>query len=130
VQDCLGVVDALLRFNVSNQNYFRELSLPASLPPLLGFPNPPPAHDQPVPQEFSLQFWDAQRLTNANAIVGIMKMIAGGKGANTQVRKHYIAPQDPINIKQIQTALHRCLIELSLSGNAPTALKTKVSDMI
>lgn len=86
VQDCLGVVDALLRFNVSNQNYFRELSLPASLPPLLGFPNPPPAHDQPIPQEFSLQFWDAQRLTNANAIVSIMKMVAGGKGAITQVR--------------------------------------------
>lgn len=85
VQDCLTIVDGLLRFNVSNQSYFRELSLPPLLPGLLLFPSPPPAPDQPTPQEFSLQFWDAQKLINATILVEIIGLLSHSKGAN-QVR--------------------------------------------
>ncbi|KDQ20259.1 hypothetical protein BOTBODRAFT_27675 [Botryobasidium botryosum FD-172 SS1] len=112
VQDCLGVIDKLLRFNVSNQNYFRELNLPPLLPPLLLFPSPPPPTDQPVPQTFSLQFWDGQKLANARVVVDIMGMLATGNS--------------PANQKVLeQTGTFRCLLELGLSSNAPTPLKTQ-----
>lgn len=86
VQDCLNVVDKLLRFNVSNQNYFRELNLPPQLAPLLLFPSPPPPADQPVPQQFSLQFWDKQKLANARVVVDIIGMLASGNSPGNLVR--------------------------------------------
>ncbi|QRW25340.1 transporter Uso1, related protein [Rhizoctonia solani] len=79
VQDCLAVVDAMLRFNSSNQNYFRELSLPPRIPPLLLYPSPPPPLNVPAPQEFALQFWDAQKLANAGMLVGIISLLTGSK---------------------------------------------------
>lgn len=88
-QDCLVIVDGLLRFNVSNQLYFRELSLPSTLPSLLLYPSPIPPPDQPTPQEFSLQFWDDQKVANASIVVAIIGILSKGKGAN-QVRVMYI----------------------------------------
>ena len=81
-QDCLIIIDGLLRFNGSNQSYFRELSLPSALPPLLLYPSPPPHPDHPTPQEFSLQFWDAQKISNASIVVNIIGLLSKGKGAS------------------------------------------------
>jgi intracellular protein transport protein USO1 len=84
-QDCLVIIDGLLRYNPSNQLYFRELSLPAALPSLLLYPSPPPPPDQPTPQEFALQFWDAQKLQNANIVINVIGILSRGKGVS-QVR--------------------------------------------
>ncbi|KAG8681949.1 hypothetical protein FRC11_000448 [Ceratobasidium sp. 423] len=115
VQDCLAVVDAMLRFNSSNQNYFRELSLPPRLPPLLLYPTPPPPPNVPAPQEFSLQFWDPQKLANAGMLVGIISLLTGSK---TKAAEPSLRPLEAAGI-------FRCLVELGLSSNAPAPLKTQ-----
>ncbi|KAE9382567.1 hypothetical protein BT96DRAFT_1051836, partial [Gymnopus androsaceus JB14] len=69
----------LLRFNSSNQSYFRETGLTPLLLSLLLFP-PNILSDAPTPQEFTLQFWDDQKLVNALAIVAIIGLLIGSKG--------------------------------------------------
>ncbi|KAG9088102.1 hypothetical protein FRC07_012663, partial [Ceratobasidium sp. 392] len=115
VQDCLAVVDAMLRFNSSNQNYFRELSLPPRLPPFLLYPSPPPPPHIPAPQEFALQFWDAQKLANAGMLVGIISLLNGPKGKSAE----------PGHRALEVVGTYRCLAEIALASNAPAALKTQ-----
>ncbi|KAJ7744676.1 p115 like vesicle tethering protein [Mycena metata] len=108
-QEALACVDGLLRFNTSNQSYFRETPLPPVLCSLLLFPPNLPMQDA-APQEFALQFWDDQKLSNASFIVGIMGMlISSSKGNSTQE----------------VAAFTRCLVEIALASNAPTPLKTQ-----
>ncbi|KAJ7125418.1 p115 like vesicle tethering protein [Mycena epipterygia] len=107
-QEALACVDGLLRFNTSNQSYFRETPLPPVLCSLLLFPPSLPMHEA-APQEFALQFWDDQKLSNASFVVGIMGMLIGSsKGNSVQV-----------------SAFTRCLVEIALASNAPTPLKTQ-----
>ncbi|KAJ7722055.1 p115 like vesicle tethering protein [Mycena maculata] len=108
-QEALSCVDGLLRFNTSNQSYFRETPLPPVLCSLLLFPPNLALHDA-APQEFALQFWDDQKLSNASFVVGIMGMlISSSKGNSTQEVSAYT----------------RCLVEIALASNAPTPLKTQ-----
>ncbi|KAJ7198467.1 p115 like vesicle tethering protein [Mycena pura] len=108
-QEALACVDSLLRFNTSNQSYFRETPLPPALCTLLFYP-PSLSMRDPAPQEFALQFWDDQKLANASLIVGIMGMlISSSKGNSAQEVSSYT----------------RCLVELALASNAPTPLKTQ-----
>ncbi|KAF8515323.1 p115 like vesicle tethering protein [Hysterangium stoloniferum] len=108
VQDSLKCMDGLLRFNVSNQSYFRETSLLPHITPLLLFPsNLPPT--TPAPQEFALQFWELQKTINASLVVGILGMLIGSKGGSTN-EQHLII---------------RCLLELALASNAPTSIKIR-----
>ncbi|KAH7103470.1 p115 like vesicle tethering protein [Auriculariales sp. MPI-PUGE-AT-0066] len=104
VQESLTCVETLLRFNVSNLNYFREIGLVSTLCPLFLFPaNLPDSH--PAPQEFALQFWDTQKGSNAQIVLGVIGMLVHGKaGAG-------------------DTSMVRFLVELALASNAPTALK-------
>ncbi|KAJ7133695.1 p115 like vesicle tethering protein [Mycena crocata] len=107
--EALACVDGLLRFNTSNQSYFRETPLPPVLCSLLLFPPTLPMHEA-APQEFALQFWDDQKLSNASFVVGIMGMlISSSKG----------------NGGQEVSAFTRCLVEIALASNAPTPLKTQ-----
>ncbi|KAG5642214.1 hypothetical protein DXG03_003406 [Asterophora parasitica] len=104
----LTCVDGLLRFNSSNQSYFRETPIPPVLCSLLLFP--PNLQIQDVaPQEFALQFWDAQKQANASLVIGIIGILVGSKGGSAQ--EAY--------------AFTRCLVELALASNAPTPLKTQ-----
>ncbi|KIJ15660.1 hypothetical protein PAXINDRAFT_11773 [Paxillus involutus ATCC 200175] len=106
--DALRCVDGLLRFNSSNQSYFRETSLPALLCSLLLFPPNQQLQDS-VPQDFSLQFWDQQKAANVSLIIGIMGMLVGSKGSSNQETTVFV----------------RCLVEVALASNAPTPLKTQ-----
>ncbi|KAG9312335.1 hypothetical protein JVU11DRAFT_7651 [Chiua virens] len=106
--DALRCVDGLLRFNASNQSYFRETSLPALLCSLLLFPPNLQLQDA-APQEFALQFWDQQKTANVSLMLGIMGMLVGSKGGSSQETTLYI----------------RCFMELALASNAPTFLKTQ-----
>ncbi|KAF8058707.1 p115 like vesicle tethering protein [Lyophyllum atratum] len=104
----LTCVDGLLRFNSSNQCYFRETPLPPVLCSLLLFPWNLQIRDA-APQEFALQFWDTQKQINASLVIGIMGMLIGSKGSSGQEA----------------SAFTRCLIETALASNTPTALKTQ-----
>ncbi|KAI6101425.1 p115 like vesicle tethering protein [Pisolithus croceorrhizus] len=108
VHDVLRCVDGLLRFNSSNQSYFRGTSLPALLCSFLLFPSKLQPQDAP-PQEFALQFWDPKKAANASLVIGIMGMLIGSKGSTSQ---------------EIHVFM-RCLLELALASNAPTSLKTQ-----
>ena len=56
--------------------------LPPMLPALLLFP-PTLKPDQPVPQDFALQFWDApHKPANASLVVGIIGMLVNSKGGS------------------------------------------------
>jgi hypothetical protein len=99
----LTCVDALLRFNSSNQvsspqeqwntflhllqSYFRETPLFPIVSQLLQFP-PNIRLTDPAPQEFALQFWDEQKTLNASLIVGIMGIFVGSKGSTTRMCLH------------------------------------------
>jgi intracellular protein transport protein USO1 len=100
-QGALRCVEGLLRHNPSNQvrdrhridriqssssiyiiqSYFGETPFPPTLCALLLFP-PDIQLDVAPPQEFSLQFWDDQKLTNATLVVGIMGLLLGTKGGD------------------------------------------------
>ncbi|KAI0264148.1 p115 like vesicle tethering protein [Gloeopeniophorella convolvens] len=108
VTDALKCVDTLLRFNTSNQSYFRETNLPALLCSLLFF-NPSIQPDQGVPQEFALQFWNEDKTINAGLILECIGMLLGSKGAG--LREGY--------------AFTRLFIEMALASNAPTKLKVQ-----
>jgi len=114
VQDALLCVDMLLRFNSSNQNYFHSTPLPPTLPSLLLFPPNLPL-SEPAPQGFALQFWDAQKEANVGCIVDIIGLLVGGKSGGGDLES-IIFP--------------RILIELALSSNAPTALKTRALKLL
>ncbi|KAG6382152.1 hypothetical protein JVT61DRAFT_797 [Boletus reticuloceps] len=112
-QDALRCADGLLRFNASNQSYFRETSLPALLCSLVLFPPNLQLQDAP-PQEFALQFWDQQKTTNVSLIIGIMGMLIGSKGSSNQETMLYV----------------RYFVELALASNAPTPMKTQALHLL
>ncbi|KAJ3575282.1 hypothetical protein NP233_g1210 [Leucocoprinus birnbaumii] len=107
-QGALTCVDGLLRFNNSNQSYFKETQLPPALCSLLLYPLALPIHES-APQEFALQFWDEQKAINASLAIGILGMLIGTKASGSQENWGFI----------------RCLIEIGLASNAPTNLKTQ-----
>lgn len=65
----------------------------------------------PAPQEFALQFWDAQKTASAGIVLGIMDMMVSGKGGASG-----------------DSSMVRFLVELALASNAPTQLKMLVRD--
>ncbi|WRT66630.1 uncharacterized protein IL334_003589 [Kwoniella shivajii] len=111
VQDALTVIGGLLRFNVSNQNYFRELSLIPTIPRIIGFPSPLPA-DVPTPDEFALQYWPEQKIYNTGLVLGLIRMLVGGPGGGNQTA-------------MVTGGVTRCLLELSLASNAPNGIKSQ-----
>ncbi|WWC61902.1 uncharacterized protein I303_104488 [Kwoniella dejecticola CBS 10117] len=111
VQDALTVIGCLLRFNVSNQNYFRELSLIPSIPRIIGFPSPLPA-DVPTPDEFALQYWPEQKIYNTGLVLGLIRMLVGGPGGGNQTA-------------MVTGGVTRSLVELSLASNAPNGIKSQ-----
>lgn len=113
VTDVLRCADGLLRFNSSNQSYFRDTTMPAVLCSLLQFPPTLQVQGSP-PQEFALQFWNQQKTSNASLVIGIMGMLIGSKGSSSQGTQVFV----------------RCLIELALASNAPTPLKTQALQLL
>ncbi|GMK57887.1 hypothetical protein CspeluHIS016_0407210 [Cutaneotrichosporon spelunceum] len=111
VQDSLTVIGTLLRFNVSNQNLFREFSFIPSIPPILHFPYLLAA-DEPAPDAFALQDWPEQKLYNAGLVLGLIRMLIGGPGG-------------PNQSAMASSGVTRCLLELSLASNAPNGLKSQ-----
>ncbi|CAH7688088.1 p115 like vesicle tethering protein [Phakopsora pachyrhizi] len=114
VQDCLICVGQLLRYNISNQNYFRETSCIPHLAPMLLFPPmlepPPDALDA-----FATQPWTEQKVNNALLVIALARTLVSGAGTGK------IANQKAI----FSSGLTRCLAEIGLASTAPEVLKSE-----
>lgn len=125
VQDALEGLEALLRYNVSNQNYFREtLSIPM-LAPLLFYPPTPSNNEFPSKhaeheyarqlEAFCFQDWDHQKVVNAKIVLEIVALLIGGQGEGRRANQGAL----------LQCGLTKCLIELGLASTAPASLKAQ-----
>lgn len=138
VQDALEALVALLRYNVSNQNYFREtLSVPL-LAPLLFYP-PPPGNNPQAEQEhvqqleaFAFQQWypplppsdedsaalperDEQKVINASLVLTVAGLLVEGQGESKRLNQNAL----------LTSGFTRCLIDLALASTAPSSLKSQ-----
>ncbi|SNX84002.1 related to transport protein USO1 [Melanopsichium pennsylvanicum] len=125
VQDALEGLEALLRYNVSNQNYFREtLSIPM-LAPLLFFP-PGPSNNEFTSKHaeheyarqleaFCFQDWDHQKVVNAKIVLDIAGLLIGGQGEGRRANQSAL----------LQCGMTKCLLDLSLASTAPASLKAQ-----
>lgn len=111
VADCAKLLSTMLRFNVSNQNLFRELSLIPALPRVLHFPTPL-ADGQPAPDTFALQEWTDRKLHHAGQILSVIRILIGGPGGPNQTA-------------MARAGVTRALLELALASNAPNGLKSQ-----
>ena len=127
-QDALESIDALLLYNVSNQNYFREtLSIPL-LAPLLYYPPPLPPNAPDAAQHeyaaqrnaFLLQEWDEQKLVNALVLFRIIRRLVDGQGdghrANQLALRH--------------SGMTECVAQLALASLAPPLLKAHALSLL
>ncbi|TIB76466.1 hypothetical protein E3Q23_01832 [Wallemia mellicola] len=105
VQDCLHCIQNLLRYNSSNITFFREMGFVKNLTHTL-------LYSPDNLDSFSLQYWSEQKVVNAAIVIDIVRIIAGL--GNRQG-----------NLSILQSGLTQCLIDLSLSSNAPVTLKAQ-----
>ena len=130
MHDCLSCVSGLLKFNTSNQTFFRETGLASFVTALLFFPsNLPP--NEPAPQEFALQFWDQPKTANARVLIEILGMLVGSKSANVRIFNPLKLLHSTYLSQEAETyCFLRCLVETALASNAPTSVKIKVISFI
>ncbi|KAG0230025.1 hypothetical protein BGW42_001188 [Actinomortierella wolfii] len=109
VQDCLQLVQNLLRYNVSNQNYFRETSCIQRIPALFN-EDPIDIHAQ---QDPNANEWSDQKGNNMIMVLELIRVLVPPDHTNT-----------PTNQKAMQqSGIVQLLIDLSLTSNAPQRVK-------
>lgn len=127
-QDALESLDALLLYNVSNQNYFREtLSIPM-LAPLLFYPPPlPPNASEAAIHEYTaqrnaflLQEWDEQKLLNALVLFRVIRRLVDGQGEGH--RANQLALRN--------SGMTECAAQLALASLAPPLLKAHALSLL
>lgn len=120
VQDCLSGVAGLLRYNVSNQNYFRETSCIPHLRPLLLFPpsavlaEPDSIEASQALDAFAFQEWPEQKTINAQMVLHLIRTLMTGAGDGRAQNQRAL----------LSASLTHCLIEMALASTAPPSLKT------
>ncbi|SCV68561.1 BQ2448_682 [Microbotryum intermedium] len=119
VQDCLAAIGGLLRWNVSNQNYFRETSCIPLLAPLLLFPQPK-AQTPASLSAFAFQSWSEQKVVNAGLVLSLVRMLVGGAGAGREANQKAL----------LTSGMSRCLAEMALASNAPSVLKSQAMNAL
>ncbi|RUS26681.1 hypothetical protein BC938DRAFT_484270 [Jimgerdemannia flammicorona] len=111
VQDCLQLIHNLLRYNVSNQNYFRETSCIQRIPSLLGFVGDSGADHV----EYSHEAWPEQKVANTVLVLRLIMILVEPGNQNTKTN---------------QNVMNQCgvlppVIQLGLCSNAPPSVHTK-----
>lgn len=114
VQDCLQLTHNLLRYNVSNQNLFRESSCIQILPKLLVSRVQGPKNTL---KEISLTDpeieWTDQKIINATLILGLIRILVVPNNPNTTVNQNVM----------LQCKIMDTLIDLAFSPRIPNKLK-------
>ncbi|MBW0473962.1 hypothetical protein O181_013677 [Austropuccinia psidii MF-1] len=112
VQDCLLCVGQLLRYNVSNQNYFRETSCIPHLAPMLLFPPIQDPHPAAL-DAFATQPWTEQKISNALLIIALARTLVSGAGTGKAASQRAL----------LNGGFARCLAEIGLASTAPEIVK-------
>ncbi|KAI9305040.1 p115 like vesicle tethering protein [Cunninghamella echinulata] len=111
VQDSLILMQNLLRYNVSDQVYFRETSCIQQIPGLLGFVGDSEADHIP----YSIEDWPPQKVSNTVAVLQLIRILTEPDGANT-----------PINQKvMVQSGILLPIIQLGICSNSPSIVRTE-----
>ncbi|KAF9116419.1 hypothetical protein BGX27_002778 [Mortierella sp. AM989] len=110
VQDCLQLVQNLLRYNVSNQNYFRETSCIQRIPALFDEEeiNNERRHDPSMKE-----MWSDQKGNNMIMVLELIRVLVVPDHSNTA----------PNQKSMYQSGILQLLIDLSLTSNAPQRVK-------
>ncbi|ORZ13357.1 p115 like vesicle tethering protein [Lobosporangium transversale] len=110
VQDCLQLVQNLLRYNVSNQNYFRETSCIQRIPSLFEDDtlDSNGRHELPLRDQ-----WSDQKGNNMIMILELIRVLVVPDHSNTAPNQRSMS----------QCGILQLLIDLSLASNAPQRVK-------
>ncbi|KAG2185672.1 hypothetical protein INT44_002465 [Umbelopsis vinacea] len=111
VQDSLSLTHNLLRYNVSNQNYFRETSCIQQIPGLLGYVGDSNAEHVP----YSYEDWPTQKVSNTILVLQLIRILTEPAGINTAVNQKVMA----------QSGILLPVIQLALCSNAPPRVRTE-----
>ncbi|CAG8703134.1 2880_t:CDS:10, partial [Dentiscutata erythropus] len=111
VQDCMQLIHNLLRYNVSNQNFFRETSCIQRIPALLGSSLDYKHKNYEI--EFLVQEWQEQKVTNTVALLELIRILVVPNNINTLNNQNVMA----------QCGVLKTVVELALSSNAPSSVK-------
>ncbi|CAI2165377.1 13414_t:CDS:10, partial [Funneliformis geosporum] len=112
VQDCLQLIHNLLRYNVSNQNFFRETSCIQRIPALLSYSAE--FQHQGFELEFLVQEWHEQKIVNTIVLLELIKILVVPNNMNTVTNQNVM----------VQCGVLKPVIELALSSNAPSPVKS------
>ncbi|KAF9185570.1 hypothetical protein BGZ51_002554 [Haplosporangium sp. Z 767] len=110
VQDCLQLVQNLLRYNVSNQNYFRETSCIQRIPALFS----EETIDESGKVDTSMKdVWSDQKGNNMIMVLELIRVLVVPDHSNTV----------PNQKSMYQNGILQLLADLSLASNAPQRVK-------
>ncbi|KAK9768561.1 Vesicle-mediated ER to Golgi transport protein [Basidiobolus ranarum] len=110
VQDCIHLIQNLLKYNVSNQTYFRETSCIQRIAPLLS-PEKHGALAHYAPVENS---WSEQKNANAVSLLGLTRTLVVPNNMNTSTNQGVIA----------QSGLLETIIGITLKSETPLSVKS------
>ncbi|KAI8368110.1 p115 like vesicle tethering protein [Radiomyces spectabilis] len=111
VQDSLTLMHNLLRYNVSDQIYFRETSCIQQIPGLLGYVGDSEADHVP----YSFEDWPPQKVANTVLVLELIRILAEPEGANT-----------PANQKvMVQSGILLPIVQLGICSNAPSLVRAE-----
>ncbi|KAF9153556.1 hypothetical protein BG015_003141 [Linnemannia schmuckeri] len=110
VQDCLQLVQNLLRYNVSNQNYFRETSCIQRIPALF---NEVILDDNGKHDASMKDVWSDQKGNNMIMVLELIRVLVVPDHSNTT----------PNQKSMYQCGILQLLIDVSLTSNAPQRVK-------
>ncbi|ORZ08733.1 p115 like vesicle tethering protein [Absidia repens] len=110
VQDSLALMQNLLRYNVSDQIYFRETSCIQQIPGLLGFVGDSEGDHIP----YSFEEWPSQKVANTVAVLELVRTLAETDGATTTINQNVM----------VQSGILLPIIQLGICSNTPSIVRT------
>lgn len=111
VQDSLTLMHNLLKYNVSDQVYFRETSCIQQIPGLLGYVGDSEADHVP----YSFEDWPPQKVANTVLVLQLIRILTEPESSST-----------PINQKvMMQSGILLPIVQLGLCSNAPSIVRTE-----
>ncbi|EIE87313.1 hypothetical protein RO3G_12024 [Rhizopus delemar RA 99-880] len=111
VQDSLTLMHNLLRYNISDQVYFRETSCIQQIPGLLGYVGDSEADHVP----YSFEDWPPQKVANTILVLQLVRILTEPENSSTPINQTVMA----------QSGLLLPIVQLALCSNAPSPVRTE-----